>query len=164
KFSKLMGFIQAAVAGGYQFVWADMCCIDSTNSDEVTAATASMYSWYSSADVCYAYLRDVPTPYHEEDALPPGPPTEFSQSVWFTRAWTLQELLAPKSVLFFSTDWKVIGTKQGLSEIIEDITGIDVEVLTGKRQVQEMCMPCRMSWAEKRTASKPEDRAYALMG
>ncbi|OJT06984.1 Vegetative incompatibility protein HET-E-1 [Trametes pubescens] len=164
RFTKLTGFIRAANARGYQYVWADMCCIDKTSSAEVAKAIASMYSWYQYAGVCYAYLKDVPAPQCEPDSLPPGPPTQFFQSEWFKRLWTLQELLAPKSLIFFSEDWHVIGTKRGLSQTIQAITNIDAEVLTGKREVHEVSVKCRMSWAMNRTSSNPNDRAHCLAG
>lgn len=63
-----------------QYFWVDTCCIDKTSSAELSEAINSMYSWYQAAEVCYAYLADVPSN------------NTFSCSRWFTRGWTLQEL------------------------------------------------------------------------
>lgn len=161
---KLRGFIRTAAKSGFSLLWADMCCINKENNAETSEAIASMYQWYLCAEVCYTYLQDVPYPSHEPDTLSPPPSTEFSQSIWFKRGWTLQELLASDTLIFLSRDWKVLGTKLGLSQIVHDITNIDVKVLTQECNLDEVSVACRMSWAAHRVTSRPEDRAYSLMG
>lgn len=161
---KLRGFIRTASESGFSLIWADMCCIDKKNSAEASEAIASMYQWYLCAEVCYAYLQDVPYPSHEPDTLSPPPSAQFSQSIWFKRGWTLQELLASETLIFLSSDWKILGTKLGLSQIVHDITSIDVRVLTQECNLDEVSVACRMSWAAHRTTERPEDRAYSLMG
>lgn len=164
KWDKLRGFIRIASEGGYNLVWADMCCIDKTSSTEVSEAIASMYYWYLSAEVCYAYLKDVSSPPRKPNTLPLRPPPQFSQSIWFKRGWTLQELIASKSLIFFSSDWQFLGTKRGFSRVIQDITKIDARVLTHERKLHEVSVASRMSWAADRITTYIEDRAYSLMG
>ena len=96
-----------------EFVWVDSCCIDKTSSGELTEAINSMFEWYSRAAVCYAFLADVSP---EEDPLGvPSPSSTFRQSKWFKRCWTLQELIAPKALRFFSSDWTLINGKHELA-------------------------------------------------
>ncbi|KAI0674596.1 hypothetical protein C8Q78DRAFT_605490 [Trametes maxima] len=151
KFSKLREFCRIAFKHKYSFVWADMCCIDKTSSTELSEALASMYHWYRCASVCYAYLRDVPT-------------VDFSRSVWFERGWTLQELIAPISLVFLSGKWVIIGSRDSYAPHISSITNIPSPVLTQEKDVHTFSVACRMSWAAKRKTTKPEDRAYSLMG
>jgi hypothetical protein len=110
-----------------------------------------MYSWYKASQVCYAYLADV----HRGDTLS----DDLRRIQWFTRGWTLQELLAPRSVVFFDNNWIDIGSKQSLEEIISEITGIDDFVNFGTA-----CVAQKMSWAAKRYTTRIEDEAYCLLG
>ncbi|KAH9859142.1 hypothetical protein C2E23DRAFT_801614 [Lenzites betulinus] len=137
-----------------------MCCIDKSSSAEVSEAIASMFYWYSAADVCYVYLKDVPP------AVQPLRPPEiaFLSSKWFKRCWTLQELIAPRSVVFLSQDWKTFGTKTTLASHITSVTGIPKDVLLGEQSLQSVSVAQRMSWAANRRATRIEDTAYCLMG
>jgi hypothetical protein len=131
---------------------------DKTSNVELTEAINSMFLWYRSAQVCYVYLADVPS--GEE----PGPKSsKFRKSRWFTRGWTLQELLAPLSVVFFGDDWAEIGTKASLCDVISDITGVSSQVLSTEYS-GEISVAQRMSWASKRETTRAEDMAYCLMG
>ena len=119
-----------------------------------------MYRWYQQSKMCYAYLEDVECKCDQADGEICG---EFEQSRWFTRGWTLQELVAPLTVEFYSKDWSDIGTKLSLAKQISDITGINIGILRGKslstRNIAE-----RMSWASKRETTRSEDMAYSLIG
>ncbi|KAH9941633.1 heterokaryon incompatibility protein-domain-containing protein [Epithele typhae] len=144
---------------GYRYVWIDTCCIDRLSSAELSEAINSMYEWYSRATVCYAFLADV------DDLEDPRSPTSlFRRSKWFTRGWTLQELIAPAEVFFLSRDWRIIGTRETLANVIEEITGIDADILTHRRTLDSVSIARRMSWASKRRTSRVEDEAYSLMG
>jgi hypothetical protein len=101
-----------AAADGFDFIWIDTCCIDKTSSAELSEALNSMYRWYQEAEECYAYLADVPHSSVDQAIGFTGP--EFQKSRWFTRGWTLQELIAPLSVIFLDSEWKEIGTKSNL--------------------------------------------------
>ncbi len=109
--------------------------IDKTSSAELPEAINSMYKWYSEADICYAYLSDVKLAFVDHcamDTLNTSRPTkDFNTTKWFTRGWTLQELIAPRSVEFYAEDWTDLGTKSSRRDEISLITGIDVRVLDG---------------------------------
>jgi len=111
-----------------------------------------MYRWYQDADVCYAYLADVPSK------------VNFSGSRWFTRGWTLQELIAPSKVIFFDEEWKELGTKASLRRSISDFTGIPGSILSDNDSLERLSIAQKMSWAAKRKTTRLEDRAYCLMG
>ncbi|KAI0665875.1 hypothetical protein C8Q78DRAFT_930901, partial [Trametes maxima] len=159
---KIKRFCEVAAEHEYEYAWADACCIDKTSSSELSEVINSMYDWYRYADVCYVFLPDVPTPAMVADLHAPG--SAFQNSRWHKRGWTLQELLAPGVVVFFSSEWNIIGTKHTLAALIHAITGIDRDVLTFQRPLEEFSVACRMSWAASRETSREEDEAYSLMG
>jgi hypothetical protein len=117
----------------------------------LSEAINSMYSWYKASQVCYAFLADVQRGVPLSNGL--------RKSQWFTRGWTLQELLAPSSIVFFDKDWVDIGTKVSLEEIISEITGID-----DFANFETACVAQKMSWAAKRETTRVEDKAYCLLG
>ena len=158
---KLRGLCDTARNAGYEFVWADTCCIDSQNMDEVFDAKMYMYAWYREAEECYVYLHDVPDPSkHPEDQH-----ATFFRSVWWSRGWTLPELLAPPSVTFLSSTWTVVGTRQEFAGQIEKITSIDRNVLISPRlSLEAISAAKRMSWAASRRTRVTEDAAYCLAG
>ncbi|KAF2091761.1 HET-domain-containing protein, partial [Saccharata proteae CBS 121410] len=152
KFCRLAGF------NGYSHAWVDTCCIDKRSSAELTESINSMYNWYGEAAICYAYLNDVPD--NEEVVQDPV----FARSVWFTRGWTLQELIAPSRVIFFSNGWNEIGEKHTLARRLAQITDIDVHVLGGAKHPYECSVAQRMAWAANRVTTRREDIAYSLLG
>ncbi|KAM5534017.1 hypothetical protein V8D89_012337 [Ganoderma adspersum] len=156
---KLRSFCAFARANGYRFAWADMCCIDKTSSAELSETINSMYEWYSSADVCYAFLHDV-----DDSADPRGYRSQFCRSSWFTRGWTLQELIAPVEVVFLSKDWRMIGMCRTLAAVIEQVTSVDVDILLHRALLDSVSVARRMSWAGTRKTTRVEDEAYSLMG
>lgn len=149
---------------GLRYFWADSCCIDQTNSTELIEALNSMFSWYRSAVRCYAYLSDVSV---KADAKADNDPhswdSAFRNSRWWSRGWTLQELIAPKEVQFFSSEGTFLGDRESLKNTIHAITKIPLEVLSGFSPsgytVEE-----RLSWAADRQTLREEDRAYSLLG
>ncbi|RSL89393.1 hypothetical protein CDV31_015882 [Fusarium ambrosium] len=155
-YQKIKRCCDQALKDGLGFAWVDTCCIDKTSSAELTESINSMYRWYQNAAVCYAYLADVETTDPSKDA-------SFQESVWFTRGWTLQELIAPVTVEFFNCAWEKIGTKESLKDIISSITNIDAAMLEGA-DPDDFSIAKRMSWAAKRTTTRLEDRAYSLLG
>ena len=98
-----------------------------------------MYAWYRGADICYAYLADVCSVEipRIDDSRPPSKDRSFHKSRWFTRGWTLQELIAPLELTFLSAGWEVIGSKHDLADVIEDITGIGDEALLHVKSLDE---------------------------
>ncbi|KAL7280008.1 hypothetical protein ACG7TL_006421 [Trametes sanguinea] len=156
---KIQKCCQVARAAGYAYVWIDTCCINSSSSSELSEAINSMYAWYARADVCYAYLHDVP-----DDEDPLAATSSFRRSRWFSRGWTLQELIAPRNVIFLSGDWTFLGTKSTLSSAIELVTGISRKVLDHSVPLDTVSVATRMSWASQRRTTRLEDEAYSLMG
>ncbi|KAF5363040.1 hypothetical protein D9758_012636 [Tetrapyrgos nigripes] len=153
--------VQACVrARSYSFdwIWIDSCCINKESSAELSEAINSMYQYYEDAVVCYVYLFDVPGTLH-----PKNPKSDFKRSKWFTRGWTLQELLAPRHISFFDEDWTKIGTRWSLRDLISVVTTIPIDVLEG-RSIDEYSVAQKMSWAADRQTTRPEDEAYCLMG
>ncbi|KAM5545998.1 hypothetical protein V8D89_000124 [Ganoderma adspersum] len=151
---------------GHRLVWIDSCCIDKTSSSELSEAINSMYAWYRSATICYAFLADVPTS-PSRNALDPRSWTStvaFRKSRWFRRSWTLQELIAPRTVVFLSIEWQFLGTKSTLAQVIEEVTGIYSAMLRHQMSLSEVPVAKRMSWAAKRKATRKEDEAYSLLG
>ncbi|PMD49617.1 uncharacterized protein K444DRAFT_712588, partial [Hyaloscypha bicolor E] len=131
----------------------------STSSAELSEAINSMYNWYRLSDVCYVYLPDVATNLGTkatEDAI--------RKSRWFTRGWTLQELIAPSGVIFFDSKWGDLGTKKSLETVITDITKINGEVLRDANNMGEFSVAQKMSWASERVTTRVEDIAYCLLG
>ncbi|PIL28680.1 hypothetical protein GSI_08724 [Ganoderma sinense ZZ0214-1] len=129
--NKICGACDVARKNGYNLIWIDSCCIDKTSSAELSESINSMYLWYSSSAVCYAFLADVPT----DDSVGRG--SFFGTSRWFKRAWTLQELVAPRAVEFLSQDWRPIGSKASLALVVEEVAGIELEVLTHRRSLDQ---------------------------
>ncbi|KAM5531957.1 hypothetical protein V8D89_014357 [Ganoderma adspersum] len=145
---------------GYRYIWIDSCCIDKTSSSELSEAINSMYKWYSLAAVCYAYLADVPP-----GTDPRAERSHFRRSRWFTRGWTLQELLAPRFVEFLSEDWAPIDSKHALVDLIETVTKIDYKALIQHQGTfDKFIIAQRLSWAANRETTREEDRAYSLLG
>ncbi|SCO43850.1 uncharacterized protein FFMR_07255 [Fusarium fujikuroi] len=87
----------------------------------------------------------------------------LSSSKWFTRGWTLQELLAPRKLEFFSGSWAFLDTKETLAVQLSEITQINVAYLTGE-DVRTASVAKRMSWASRRKTKRQEDIVYCLMG
>lgn len=142
------------------WVWMDAPCIDKRSSADISESIRSMFKWYSHSSVCFAYLADVPSNSDPIDA----PGSAFRRSKYFLRGWTLQELIAPRRVVFLAKDWTVLGDKHDLAGLLEEITGIDADVLTFRRSLSDISVARRLSWASRRETSLPEDMAYCLMG
>ncbi len=161
-FSKIACACGQAEKDGYRYLWVDTCCIDQKSSAEVSEAINSMFTWYQRAAVCYAFLEDVHFDDYTEGYLTWK--DHFSNSRWFTRGWTLQELLAPKKVVFYARGWRLLGTKSSLVRVVEKITGIDELTLLEPRLIHRASVAQRMSWAARRATTRTEDLAYSLMG
>ncbi|KAI0137963.1 HET-domain-containing protein [Hypoxylon sp. NC0597] len=184
-YSKIEGCCQQAAKDGLHYVWIDTCCIDKSSSAELSEGINSMFQWYRNSAVCYIYLSDV---FATDD--PFSTPSEFRQSRWFTRGWTLQELLAPRELVFFDRHWDEIQigrisrslrvfrgdqissafynreqyrNRVGLLRLLSDITNIPKRALdTG--DFSQFCAAARFAWAADRETTRVEDRAYSLLG
>ncbi|KAF7513224.1 hypothetical protein GJ744_010620 [Endocarpon pusillum] len=164
-YSKIRFCKQQAGNDGLQYFWVDTCCIDKTNHVELQGAINSMFRWYQDAEKCYVYLSDVWTKKRKaSDNISESTwENAFRGSRWFTRGWTLQELLAPRSVEFFSREGKKLGNKSTLERQIHEITGIDILALRGT-PLSKFGIDERLSWAKNRQTTWKEDRAYSLLG
>jgi hypothetical protein len=157
-YQKIFFCARQAKRDGLRYFWVDTCCIDKTNNTELSEAINSMFCWYQNSEKCYVYLPDI-----EYDTLDGDGESAFRKSRWFTRGWTLQELLAPKSVEFFSKHGSQLGSKESLKDAIRDITGIPVNALLGG-QLSDFSIAERFSWAGNRQTMREEDSAYCLLG
>ncbi|KAI9667843.1 MAG: hypothetical protein M1821_000662 [Bathelium mastoideum] len=162
-YGKLKFCAEQAAQDGLDHFWIDSCCINKSNATELSEAINSMFRWYGRAAKCYVYLSDVSVvdndiqqPQHKWEAA-------FRASRWFTRGWTLQELLAPRSVEFYSCECKRLGDKESLKLQIQEITKIDVQALQGVR-LSSFSIEDRIDWALRRTTKLEEDEAYSLLG
>ncbi|KAN0067835.1 TPR-like protein [Elaphomyces granulatus] len=147
---------------GLEYFWIDTCCIDKSSSAELHEAINSMFRWYRDAAKCYVYLADVSL---DTDIKSSQLPWELSlrKSRWFTRGWTLQELVAPTIVEFFSEEGEQLGNKKSLERHIHEVTGIPIKALRGS-PLSDFSVRERMLWAEKRETTREEDKAYSLLG
>jgi hypothetical protein len=157
-YAKIKGCCDLAAAEGFRYAWVDTCCIDKTSSSELSEAINSMFKWYRNSSICFAYLSDVDSSQDPHDAA-----SSFAQSRWFTRGWTLQELLAPTEIVFFGSDWGEIGTKRNLAEVIAERTRINRPALSAQ-EWSGFSIAQKMSWAAGRQTTRDEDEAYCLMG
>lgn len=162
-YAKIQFCRDQAIKDGIQHFWVDTCCIDKRNLSELSQALVSMFRWYANADKCYVFLSDVSsckrTRAGSSDIWAPA----FRKSKWFTRGWTLQELLAPKQVEFYARNGERLGDKDTLAQEIHEITGIPTKALAGTC-LSEFSPQARMQWACHRETMLPEDKAYCLLG
>ena len=164
-YRKIIDFCHAVLTAGdsrVQWVWVDTCCIDKTSSSEFSEAINSMFRWYEGSVTCYVYLADVSP--HLISSL--GLSAALRTSRWFTRGWTLQELLAPNEVTFLSAEWTQIGKKKYdfFRAFVSEITGIQDTFLRSATPINQASISNRMSWASKRETTRIEDQAYCLLG
>jgi hypothetical protein len=157
-YQKIFFCAKQAKRDGLDHFWVDTCCIDKANNTELSKAINSMFRWYQKAKKCYVFLSDF-----ENDTLEGDGESAFRQSRWFNRGWTLQELLAPCSVEFYSKEGTLLGDKQSLKQLIHEITGIPVEALSGS-DLSQFDVAKRFSWAANRQTTEEEDGAYCLFG
>lgn len=179
----------------WKYLWVDTVCIDKRSSSELSEAINSMFAWYQASRVCYVYLSDVyvhPRMYASGEGVDVASPSIFQQikaSRWVTRGWTLQELIAPGLLAFFSREWVPIGkflkrpppseesrlwkytevdyTLPGIGTFVKHIaaiTNIPIEYLIAEKLYLQASIARRMSWASSRQTTRIEDMAYCLLG
>jgi hypothetical protein len=146
---------------GLEYFWIDTCCINKSNKAELSYAINSMFRWYQKAVKCYVYLSDVSSKKRKvSDEYCRIWEPAFRASKWFTRGWTLQELLAPSAVEFFCSEGKWLDTKISLAQQIHEITGIPKSAITGTR-LSQFPVDERLSWIQHRQTKLEEDRTYS---
>ncbi|GKT81510.1 HET domain-containing protein [Colletotrichum tofieldiae] len=165
-YSKIKGACKLARSHGYEYIWIDTCCIDKTSSAELSEAINSMFNWYEQASVCYAFLSDLSYPTDPEVGRNPPLEAALRECRWFTRGWTLQELLAPDKVDFYDKDWHLVGSKldESFAPTLSRVTGINLDVLNKTIPLESSSVAERMHWASLRVTTRKEDMAYCLMG
>lgn len=130
---------------------------DATASHKNSSIISGIFKQYSlikkSPDSCYAYLSDV----HGSAS------DNIRKSQWLERGWTLQELLAPRTVDFYDANWENIGSKATLAEMLSQTTGISISALLGA-DLSAFTVADRMSWASRRRTTRVEDKSYCLLG
>ncbi|KAI9569767.1 heterokaryon incompatibility protein-domain-containing protein, partial [Boletus coccyginus] len=161
KFKKLAHFCEMSSKLGRKLAWVDTCCIDKTNAAELSEAIHGMYKWYANAYLCVVYLADSSSF------------ADWDHESWFTRGWTLQELLAPKRVRFYNKDWHPFtppGTDDDrkFSSVVsplENASGISRAAFATDNSQGVHRATCWeiMSWAARRRTTRVEDRAYCLI-
>jgi hypothetical protein len=172
---KIRGACRTARQLGLSWIWIDNCCINKESTTEEAESINSMFKWYRDAQVCITYLSDVGPGSTATNLAQSTDGGEVNYSVfqslvskkpseWFSRGWTLQELLAPHDMRFFDMDWNYMGTKTSLAREIEAITGIEADYLTGSRNFRTACIATKMSWMADRTTTREEDIAYGMLG
>ena len=162
-FEKIKFSVMQARKDGLEHSWVDTCCINTENKAELSHAIQSMFRWYQNAVRCYVYLSDVPGQSPKTKIVGHEWIQVLQKSKWFTRGWTLQELLAPSTVEFFSQDGTRIGDKRSLAQEIHQITGIPPVALDGGL-LSQFSVQERLRWSEHRDTTVPEDKAYSLLG
>ncbi|KAH8807715.1 heterokaryon incompatibility protein-domain-containing protein [Xylogone sp. PMI_703] len=154
---KVLGACHEAEKLGLSHVWVDTCCIFKESSAELSESINSMFAWYRDSRICFAYMGDVVGDSQSED---------FWKSKWWSRGWTLQELIAPTEVMFFNESWNFLNLRTVLAKQIAQITGIAEKVLmtNGLEQLHHHSVAEKLCWAAKRKTTRGEDRAYSLLG
>ncbi|XTI89368.1 hypothetical protein V2W45_1469557 [Cenococcum geophilum] len=144
-YTKIRFCMTQAAKDGLQYPRVGTCCIDKSSSAELSEAINSMFRWYHDATKCYVYLSDV--------SIGSSVGNELR---WFTRGWTLQELVAPTWVEFFSVEGDRLGDKDSMVQEIHEVTGIRIRALQGS--------PLSRFSAARRETKREEDAACSLLG
>lgn len=171
---KLRKFCQTAADLGYTWAWCDTCCIDKESSAELQEAIGTMFKWYRHSALTIVYLADVAdTSQHEQGKTSSASEAgRLTKSCWFKRGWTLQELLAPRVLLFYTYGWKMYrgGTCTNHKEdsvVLGEVaraTGISQYNLTAFEPGTDGGACARLQWAANRKTYRAEDTSYALHG
>ncbi|KAK0717440.1 hypothetical protein B0T26DRAFT_740840 [Lasiosphaeria miniovina] len=128
-YAKITKTCSLARSNDINYAWVDTCCIDKSSSADLTEAVNSMFQ----------YSNVIPT---FEELCP---------CRWFTRGWTLQELIAPEKVYFIDQNWNYRGSKHDIGASISSITAILASVLHDSAEMSKY-------------TTRVEYTAYCLMG
>ncbi|KAK4624512.1 hypothetical protein CLAFUW4_05692 [Fulvia fulva] len=171
------GSSQSTIPKAITWAWIDTCCIDKESSSELSEAINSMYNWYQDSWESIAYVQDVTAAPCAEGCRSRcqeciATLRQFEESRWFTRGWTLQELIAPQKLIFVNNNWQNFGSgativpriELPMSQIIERVIRVPLILLEDPDQLVDYSMAQRMSWAATRDTTRSEDQAYCLIG
>jgi len=162
-YEKLRFCAEQAARDGIRHIWVDTCCINKESSAELSEAIISMFRWYQNARICYVYLSDISITDDNEALQQATWEPAFRRCRWFTRGWTLQELIAPRCVQFFSKEGRYFGDRESLERQIQEITGIAIQALRGS-DLAQFSIADRMAWTLNRKTKREEDKIYCLFG
>jgi hypothetical protein len=164
-YSKILFCESWAAADGLHYFWIDTCCINRRSETELSEAINSMFRWYQGSAKCYVYLSDVSyrTSNEHGKRMPLSWEKAFQTSRWFTRGWTLQELIAPRVVEFYAADGSQLGDRTSLEASLYEATKVAIKALRG-HPLSDFGIEERFSWASGRQTKRPEDKAYSLLG
>jgi hypothetical protein len=184
--AKIKAYCDRAARDGWEWAWMDTCCIDKSNPADTQEAINAMFRWYQNAGVCYAYLDDVDADgcvdghqmshadettdmdnvVNHSSALHQSISPLLIKAKWFTRGWTLQELLAPHYLIFLDREWRRIGTRESWAPEIKEASRIEAKHLTSFNPTDFMSssIAMRLSWASRRQTTVEEDETYSLLG
>ena len=163
-YRKILDSCKQAKRDMYEWLWIDTCCIDKRSSAELSEAINSMFRWYENSRVCYAYFHDLTGKSFPTACDVERYPNFNGWPEWFSRGWTLQEMIAPSDVRFFNKNWQPIGDKMTLAPTLAEITRVPEHILTDGLPSNRPCVAQIMSWAADRKTTRVEDRAYSLLG
>lgn len=184
-FAKIEKTCELARSQGLQYAWVDTCCIDKSSSAELSEAINSMFQWYRWSEICYVFLADLHGEPYDIDRWHTQSDSQeadewslslkidrdhhflnsnFARCRWFTRGWTLQELIAPRKAVFYDSQWRRFASKHDIAPILSLITDIHEDILVGRDALGNVSVFTRMSWAARRTTTRVEDTAYCLLG
>lgn len=156
--SKIVHTCRLAQESKLDYVWVDTCCIGKSSSTELAESINSMFHWYVKAYKCVVILSDLVS----------SPGDEVAKGIttcrWWSRGWTLQELIAPRQLDFYNSTWIHVGSREDLSEVISRDTKIPSRVLGNGSALTSMSVAARMSWSATRETTRVEDMAYCLLG
>ncbi|KAI0128541.1 heterokaryon incompatibility protein-domain-containing protein [Xylariales sp. AK1849] len=178
-FSKIETVCRLAQERRFKYAWVDTCCIDKSSSAELTENINAMFRYYRSSAYCFAHLADLPclTPEqvveeknwwrdhgrYDHSSTAPSTAEHLLHCRWFTRGWTLQELIAPELVEFYDSEWNFRGSRTDWIGNLAQITGINAAALYGA-SLDVFPVATRLSWAAHRETTRHEDAAYCLLG
>ncbi|KAI6167851.1 heterokaryon incompatibility protein-domain-containing protein [Pisolithus thermaeus] len=163
-YHKILRSCEQAWKDGLAWLWVDTCCINKESSAELSEALNSMFRWYEDSERCYVFLHDLDAKILPTISNSEMFPDSSGWPRWFSRGWTLQELVAPSVVHFFNKDWRFIGDKKHRAQTISSITRVPSRVLIHGLDAHRHSAAQIMSWAADRKTTRTEDRAYSLMG
>ena len=159
---KLRKFCEVVRDDGYRWAWCDASCIDKTISTVLNQSLKMMYKWYEASAATFVHLGDVASP----SAL-----GNLTDSVWMTRAWTGQELLAATVIRFYNRDWApYLGDTRSNHKDSPKIMQELADAMRISRETIISFNPDDLSVREKlrvtslRKATMEEDVAYSLIG
>ncbi|EQB50441.1 HET domain-containing protein [Colletotrichum gloeosporioides Cg-14] len=167
-FVKISKTCELALKQDLQYAWIDTCCIDKSSSADLSEAINAMFVWYQASAVCFVWLDDLAplssTSKATSHARKLRSIPKMASCKWFSRGWTLQELLAPSNVRFYDANWNFRFSKEDNVSTLSTITKIEVDVLKMTKRLKDVLVAVKMSWAANRKTTRPEDEAYCLLG